>query len=191
MSDPDIFSWSSEGPFCHWEAVTSDPFILNAIQHYNIEFEETHPLQACPPRNIVFSNSDKNVINDEITKLLTKGVIEHAHYTEDSYVSTVFDRPKKDGTHRMILNLKSLNTFVAYHHFKMDTFLTAIKLIRPGCFMASIDLKDAYYSIPYYQHWRLPKAIENTLCLSGRAHITNSPASLMGCHVLHVFLQRS
>ena len=67
---------------CHWEAVTSDPFILNAIQHYNIEFEETPPLQACPPRNIVFSNSDKNVINDEITKLLKKGVTEHAHYTE-------------------------------------------------------------------------------------------------------------
>ena len=75
-------------------------------------------------------------------------MIEHAHYTEDSYVSTVFVRPKKDGTHGMILNLKALNTFVAYHHFKMDTFLTAIKLVRPGCFMASIDLKDAYYSIP-------------------------------------------
>ncbi|CAB3997174.1 Gag-Pro-Pol poly [Paramuricea clavata] len=30
----------------------------------------------------------------------------------------------------------------------MDTFQTAVKLIRPGCFMASIDLKDAYYSIP-------------------------------------------
>ena len=26
----------------------------------------------------------------------------------------------------------------------MDTFQTAMKLIRPGCFMASIDLKDAY-----------------------------------------------
>ena len=30
----------------------------------------------------------------------------------------------------------------------MDTFQTAMKFIRPGCFMASIDLKDAYYSIP-------------------------------------------
>ncbi len=30
----------------------------------------------------------------------------------------------------------------------MDTFDTAIKLIKPGCFMASIDLKDVYYSIP-------------------------------------------
>ena len=48
----------------------------------------------------------------------------------------------------MILNLKPLNKFVDYHHFKMDTFRTALKLIQPGCFIASVDLKDAYYSIP-------------------------------------------
>ena len=30
----------------------------------------------------------------------------------------------------------------------MDTFQTAVKLIRPGCFMASVDLRDAHYSIP-------------------------------------------
>jgi len=30
----------------------------------------------------------------------------------------------------------------------MDLLETAIKLIRPSCFMTSIDLKDAYYSIP-------------------------------------------
>ena len=30
----------------------------------------------------------------------------------------------------------------------MDTFQTAVKLIRPGCFMASVHLTDAYYSIP-------------------------------------------
>ena len=48
----------------------------------------------------------------------------------------------------MILNLKPLSRFVDYHHFKMDTFRIALKLIRPGCFMASVDLKDAYYSTP-------------------------------------------
>ena len=30
----------------------------------------------------------------------------------------------------------------------MDTLETAIRLITPGCFMTSIDLKDAYYSVP-------------------------------------------
>lgn len=57
-------------------------------------------------------------------------------------------RLKKDGSYRLILNLKPLNEFVSYYHFKMDTIQTALKLMRPGCFMASVDLKDAYYSIP-------------------------------------------
>ena len=70
------------------------------------------------------------------------------NYTPDSFISNIFIHPKKDGTYRMILNLKPLNEFVDYHHFKMDTFRTALKLIRPGCFMASVDLNDAYYSIP-------------------------------------------
>ena len=54
----------------------------------------------------------------------------------------------------MILNLKPLNEFVDYHHFKMDTFQTALKLIQAGCFMASADLKDAYYSIPVHPEHR-------------------------------------
>ena len=57
-------------------------------------------------------------------------------------------RPKKDGSHRVIFNLKRLNEAVSYRHFKMDTLETAIKLMRPGCYITSNDLKDAYYSIP-------------------------------------------
>jgi len=30
---------------CQWQTITQDPVILNAIQHCNIEFEETPPLQ--------------------------------------------------------------------------------------------------------------------------------------------------
>ena len=62
-------------------------------------------------------------------------------------ISPIFIRPKKDGSHRVIFNLKRLNEAVSYHHFKIDTLEMAIKLMRPGCCMTSIDLKDAYYSI--------------------------------------------
>ena len=48
----------------------------------------------------------------------------------------------------MILNLEQLFSFVEYHHFKMDTLTTAIKMMRKGCYMASVDLKDAYYTVP-------------------------------------------
>ena len=30
----------------------------------------------------------------------------------------------------------------------MDTLQSAIRMMKPGCYMASIDLKDAYYSVP-------------------------------------------
>ena len=33
---------------------------------------------------------------------------------------------------------------------KMDTLEVAMKLIDPHCFMASIDLKDAYCSVPIH-----------------------------------------
>ena len=133
----------------NWKAVTTDPVILDAIQHHHIECEgHCRPVQATQPRQIIFSSADKDIINLEIAKLLTKGVIEPSKPSDGDFISTIFVRPKKDGSHRLILNLKPLNEFVAYYHFKMDTIHAALKLMRPGCFMASVDLKDAYYSIP-------------------------------------------
>ena len=90
-----------------WESLTSDPFILDAIKHYHIEFECEVPYQAQTPRHIYSSLSDKEVIDGEIPKLLLKGVIERTCHTGNGFVSKVFVRPKKDGTYRMILNLRS------------------------------------------------------------------------------------
>ena len=62
----------------------------------------------------------------------------------------------------MILNLKALNKSIVYHHFKMDTLGSVLRLICPNCFMATIDHKDAYYSVPVSEkhqkylkfHWK-------------------------------------
>lgn len=51
----------------------------------------------------------------------------------------------------MILNLKSLNEYVENYHFKMDSLGTAINLMNTNCYFASIDLKDAFFSIPVKQ----------------------------------------
>ena len=126
-----------------WESLTNDPFILDAIKHHHIEFEAEYPTQRVRPNKAYVSPSEINIIDAEVAKLLSKEVLAKVKHTADDFV-----RPKKDGTYRMILNLKPFNEFVDYHHFKMDILCTALKLIRPGCFMASVDLKDAYYSIP-------------------------------------------
>ena len=45
----------------------------------------------------------------------------------------------------MILHLAKLNEFVEYFHFKMATLENAVKLVAPDCYMALIDLHDAYH----------------------------------------------
>ena len=137
----------------NWRNLTSDPDILNIALHCDIEFETEVPLQ----RNIQFQKFNQHeefVIDAEIEKLLEMKVIEEVSFTPGQFISPIFTRPKKDGDYRMILNLKELNKYIKYYHFKLDTFETTLHLIKPDCFMASVDLRHAYYSVPMAQSVR-------------------------------------
>ena len=39
---------------------------------------------------------------------------------------------------------------IPYIHFKMETLQSVLSPITPGCYLASLDLKDAYYSVPIH-----------------------------------------
>ena len=47
-----------------------------------------------------------------------------------------------------MINLKDLNKFLAFHHFKMESFQTAKDLMQEGNWMIKQDLKEAYHSVP-------------------------------------------
>ena len=133
-----------------WSRLTSDQFILDAISHCHIDFE-TEPCDnttSMVRRQCNFAHAEQVIIDVEIDKLLKKGIITPSKPESAQFISPIFTTPKKDGSHRVIFNLKTLNKSVAYYHFKMDTLETAIRLMTPCCFMTSIDLKDAYYSVP-------------------------------------------
>ena len=70
--------------------------------------------------------------------------------TEGEFISNVFLRPKPNGEFRMILDLTLLNLDVEYKHFKMFSLTTAKDLVVKGDWMASVDLKDAYYTVPIH-----------------------------------------
>ena len=86
--------------------------------------------------------------DSQIGKLLQKEIIVASSHEQGEFISNIFLQPTKDGSFRMILNLKELNKFVQYHHFKKESIHTCTQLMQPGCYMASIDLQDAYYLIP-------------------------------------------
>ena len=59
-----------------WKSLTTDPVILDAIKHDHIEFGDVSPSQAYQPKQMPFSPSEREIITEEINKLLDKGVIE-------------------------------------------------------------------------------------------------------------------
>ena len=99
-------------------------------------------------------NTEANAVDTEITKLLAKGVIINSCHEDGEFISNIFLRLKPNGTYRLIPNLKHLNEFVEYYHFKMDSIHTAVQRIKQNCFMASIDLQGAYYSVPASERYQ-------------------------------------
>ena len=133
----------------NWTNYPSDSFILDSVTGCTIEFEEV-PTQLRPPKVFSCSRKESDVIDTEILKLLNKGVIAKTHHDYGEFISPILTRPKKNGTHRVIVNLEKLNKSVVYHHFKMYTMNTCISLLKEGSFLASIDLRDAYYTVPVH-----------------------------------------
>ena len=130
-----------------WRLYTSDPWILQTVSGYQIDFDSC-PVQQHIPREIPFSDNEKMLVDIEIQTLLKKGAIVPSFHEEGQFISTIFIVPKPNGKFRPVINLKYLNYFVTYEHFKQETFSVVLELIQKNDFFTSIDLKDAYFSIP-------------------------------------------
>ena len=130
-----------------WEDLTSDKQILQSVIGYKLEFIDGTPSQLLPPFQSCLGALESEAVNHEIKRLLDLGVLVQCEHQIGEFISTIFTRPKRDSGHRMILNLSVLNDYLQYHHFKMDTLDTALKLVFKNCYMASIDLRDAYYTV--------------------------------------------
>lgn len=132
-----------------WEKITDDPFVLQCVKGYKIPFV-SQPHQVRIP-DVKF-NSDKELENcqNEIEKLFKKGAIRQCEPVFGQFISPYFLIPKPDGSSRFIFNLKKLNQFIQTSHFKLEDVRTAENLVTKNCFMASVDLEDAYLTVPVH-----------------------------------------
>ena len=96
------------------------------------------------------SSADFDTCHKEINRLLIKGAIKAVSFLQDQFLSPYFLVDKPSGGKRFILNLKSLNNYIVCEHFKMEDLKTVSYLVSPGCFMASIDLEEAYFLVPIH-----------------------------------------
>ena len=119
---------------------------MQTVAGYCIEFEK-EPFQANIPNEIKFSEEQKKCVDFEIQELLKKGAIVQSEWEQNQFISNIFIVPKPNGRFRPIINLKYLNYFVSYEHFKQETFKTVLELVQENDYFTNIDMQDAYFSV--------------------------------------------
>ena len=78
----------------------------------------------------VLSETQTESVDTEVSNLLCKQAIEACDLEAGEYIPPIFTQPKKDGSHRMMINLKSLNKNITHHHFKFFFLYFILKKIK-------------------------------------------------------------
>lgn len=99
------------------------------------------------PNVIRFNDTEIAEIDKEIERLCAIGAIGPSIHEQGEFISNIFTRFKTNGKIRIILNLKPLNKFLKYEHFKMEHLNFVKDLVRKDDWFGSIDLTDAYFSV--------------------------------------------
>ena len=127
----------------NWLQITKDPWILEVVKGYRLELEYV-PVQHKPAPPLIMNREDIALTEAEVKTMTEKGAIIPVEPCTGQFLMV----PKKDGSLRPVVNLKALNKFITHNRFKMEGAHLLKDLLQPGDWMASIDLKDAYFSVP-------------------------------------------
>ena len=94
------------------------------------------------------SKEQFSLVEHEVLDMLEKGAIQKVVPTQGQFLSNLFLVEKKDGGNCPVINLKNLNKFIPYEHFKMEGLHCLKFLLEQDDLLCKIDLKEAYFSVP-------------------------------------------
>ena len=134
-----------------WTLLTRDQGVLHLVsQGVCLDFISVPPQGGTTVYQPCLSATQMAMVAKEIESMLRLKVIAPSPLATCLWISPIFTTINKDGTSRFILNLKKLNLLITHIPFKMESIRDVIHLIKPGVWMASVDLHHAYYSVPVY-----------------------------------------
>ena len=138
-----------------WEHQGAHHSILSLLKDgYKLPFRERPNLSRVPCITSSYANSDRqSALLTSIQDLLHKGAIEVVH-TQNTlgFYSRLFLVPKPGNRWRPVIDLSSLNKFLAIPKFMMETPESIQASLRKGEWVTSIDLTDAYLHVPIHTH---------------------------------------
>lgn len=133
-----------------WKALTEDHWVLRTIQRgLQLVWITPPPRYRSFPTNVGHMSKEQvSLVEEEIASMRAKEAIYQISPGTPGFESPLFITAKKGGGYRPVFNLKDLNSHLESPHFKMEGLHMLPDLLRKGEFMAKLDLKDAYFSIP-------------------------------------------
>ena len=138
----------------------------------------TEPVQTRTPVSIFTTQEGKNLIDQEVQELLAKQAVHFVSSTsqdENSLISSLFVVPKKGGGgggHRLVINLKPLNSLLPYKHFQMESINMLKDLLR-------IAYLDGFLIMEETRQLALQHAATTLNLLEGLGFVVNYPKSLL------------
>ena len=121
-----------------WKSITSEPFIIDIVKSgLKLRFtDEPAPI----------TKTGVQIMPDEIRILLQveviypcmrerKVILCHLYFTQEKRLI------------KIILNLKQIKKHIEHEHFTMESIQIVLNIIRPNCWMTSVDLKDGLYTV--------------------------------------------
>ena len=133
-----------------------DAWVVEVLRvGYQILFDRQPPLSERPLSLLAYSpQSIKGVaLTQELQNLFQKGPVEPAPQSPGFY-SRLFLVQKASRSWHPIIDLSTLNGYVTSSHFHMETPQSVLRSIRPGDWMISLDLQDAYLQVPVHRDSR-------------------------------------
>ena len=132
-----------------------------------------HPPLATLPRRI--SPSNRQVIQDEVAKLLRNNIISPSH---SAWASPVVLVKKRDGSPRFCIDYRSLNAITAKDLYPLPRIDDVIDRLNGSVIFSKVDLRSGYFQLPLapterektafvtpdglWQFNRLPQGLKNS-----------------------------
>ena len=127
-----------------WLDLGAGPKVVQILKEgYTLPFQIRPKLTRSPTVISCYVNPHRNsYLLEALHQLIDKNAVELVH----SQTSLV---PKPNNKWRPILDLSKLNQLLKVEKFKMETPETIRTSLQQGEWVTSVDIKDAYFHIPY------------------------------------------
>ena len=144
---------------CNLRCLTRDPWVLETVQGYHL------PLNHWPHHNMApcmqLREDQLQALKAEVKNLVGKGAVVPVSKSQVHLTSLLFVVPKSGAGWHPIIDLRKLNQYLSPPHFKMEGLYMLPNVVHQDFFMAKVDLKDTYLTIPVSAEFHCLLAFQN------------------------------